>query len=101
MLPTLAHVAGDKQSLPANIEGIDMWAHLSGQQKVMPERVLYYLSAQGKLEAVRKGDWKLRVTTITELFDLKNDISERHNLAEREATKVKELQRLMAAYPKE
>ncbi|WP_343704135.1 sulfatase [Chitinophaga sp.] len=103
MLPTLAAATGYTRPLPGNLNGVSMWAHISGQQPAPPERTLYYLNASGALEAVRQGNWKLRVAKTapaeTELFNLSRDVSEIHNLAARFPDKVKELQRLLDAYP--
>ncbi|CAL1518004.1 sulfatase [Chitinophaga sp. MM2321] len=102
MMPTLAAATGYTAPLPANLNGISMWAHISGKEAKMPERVLYYLNASGQLEAVRQGDWKLRIakaaTPETELFNLAWDISEKHNVAERFPDKVKTLQLLLEDY---
>lgn len=102
MLPTLATATGYTPLLPGNINGISMWSHITGKQPSMPERVLYYLNAGGLLEAVRHGDWKLRIAKAapseTELFNLSSDPSEKHNVAARYPDKVKELQLLLKEY---
>jgi arylsulfatase A-like enzyme len=102
ILPTLATATGYKAALPGNLNGMDMWRHITGRQPVMPERTLYYLGAGGALEAVRQGNWKLRKAKAapaeTELFNLQWDVSELHNLAAKFPEKVKELEVLLEAY---
>ena len=54
--------------------------------------------------AVRDGDWKLIEwfgTGNVELFNLANDLAEKHNLAKANPDKVKELQAKLAAWRKE
>ena len=53
---------------------------------------------------VRLGDWKLHEyfeDGALELYNLKDDIGERHNLAKAKPVKVKELHNLLVAWRKE
>lgn len=87
LLPTLAGLAGAADGVPADVDGTDIWPLVSGAADTMPERPLRY-DHLGKIEAVRLGPWKLRVTRPkpdapeqVELFHLVRDIGERYNLA--------------------
>ncbi len=66
-----------------------------------PHDDFYYYRAE-VLEAVRSDQWKLRkVKEKVELYDLKNDISEKNNLAEKKPELVKQLLAKMGAFDKE
>lgn len=87
LLPTLAGLAGAADGVPADVDGTDIWPLVSGAADTMPERPLRYDNL-GKIEAVRLGPWKLRVTrpradaaVQVELFHLVNDPGERYNRA--------------------
>lgn len=99
MMPTLADVIGfPGNQLPRDLDGVNNWPVISGKSKG-GDRTIYYLNAGGKYEAVRKGDWKLRIAKVkdaeVQLFNLKSDISERHNVANRYPGKVEELTALL------
>jgi len=90
---TLIAVAGGK--LPGHkIDGDDLTAFLTGKAAHAPRREYFYF--RSRLEALRSGDWKLRLTTgKPELFDMVTDPFERINRAEGEPEKVAELQARM------
>ncbi|WP_212006090.1 sulfatase-like hydrolase/transferase [Chitinophaga sp. HK235] len=105
ILPTLAAATSYTQPLPVNVEGVNVWQHIIGRQTQLPERPLFYLSAIGKLEAVRKGDWKLRIATtekgktpVMELYNLRMDISEKHNVATKYPEITASLKQLLDNY---
>ncbi len=82
ILPTLAEWTGSK--LPAaTIDGESVSQLLMGRTKAKKHKPIYYHNYV--LEAVRDGDWKLRVIKndkedVYELFNLSWDPSERANL---------------------
>lgn len=104
--PTLLHLAGAtrEQKLPA--DGKDLWPTLTRRAKSPHETLLLHGTRPG-VAAVRKGDWKLLVNASekdaeegndneklagsVELYNLKDDIGERKNLAASQPEKVKEL----------
>jgi len=103
VLPTLAYLT-DAELPESEIDGKNMWTLLSGKEKAKsPHRkdgFFYYKDAT--LEAVRKGDWKLRVIgDDTALYNLKDDISESNNLALIHPKKVKKLRKMMLKFDKE
>ena len=97
--PTVLEVAGVAQPTKRNgqhitpIEGRSLLSHFAG--KNLPERALAF-EHQGA-RGLRKGDWKIawgkRMTTepAWELYNLKTDRSEQHNLAQTKPELVKSL----------
>jgi len=92
ILPTFARLAGAALPPDRIIDGKDITALLLGTPGARsPHGELYYYRG-GRLEAVRSGNWKLRLSAFTgrgekkkrvppELYDLSRDIGERKNLA--------------------
>lgn len=100
ILPTLAYLT-DAELPKKEIDGKNMWSLLSGNEKAKsPHRkdgFFYYKDST--LEAVRKGDWKLRVTQdCVALYNLKNDISESKNVAAANPKIVKKLQKMITEF---
>ena len=100
ILPTLAYLT-DAELPEKEIDGKNMWSLLSGNEKAKsPHRkdgFFYYKDST--LEAVRKGDWKLRITQdYVALYNLKNDISESENVAAANPKIVKKLQKMITEF---
>lgn len=111
LLPTFARLAGTEPPSDRVIDGKDIWPLVSGAEGAASphEAFLYY---RGKTpEAVRVGKWKFRKGpydlaskkagrkgTETALFDLEEDMSEKHNLIEEHPEVAKRLQDLMARF---
>lgn len=82
------------------LDGHDLTDFLTGKSDASPRCEYYYFN--GRLEAVRSGDWKLRTHSgKPELFNLATDVSERLNRAEEMPAKVSELRALMEKMSKE
>ncbi|HRI87183.1 MAG TPA: arylsulfatase [Candidatus Hydrogenedentes bacterium] len=86
VLPTVAGLANAK--VPVPVDGTDVTAALLGTAKEMPERFLYWEVPQGDSkplrQAVRWKHWKVvrhGSDGELELFDLRTDIGESHNVA--------------------
>ena len=77
------------------LDGVNLLPFLPGEKQGCPHEQLFWRA--GAKHAARVGDWKLVQERGggAELFNLKDDISEKTDLAEREPAKLKELQ---AAY---
>lgn len=96
--PTLIKLAGGslKQNLP--IDGGDIWPALTqGVRSPHAEEVTLSGTNRGDL-AIRMGDWKLIIWTnekfkdkTPELYNLAQDIGEKHDLAATHPDKVKQL----------
>jgi arylsulfatase A len=82
LLPSLATLAG--RDLPENgnrIDGIDLSSTITGDTPSARDEFLYY-TAQGALDGIRQGEWKLLLRKPEPLlFHITEDISESKNLA--------------------
>lgn len=101
ILPTAVAAAGGKLPDDRVYDGVNLLPYIDGSNKGIPHKTLYwdFLSAH----AIRHGDWKMVVTPDdkTELFNLKDDLSESNDLAETNKEKLKELQELYEKWHKE
>jgi len=81
LFATIVEVAGAELPTDRKIDGNNILPFLMGEVK-SPTQKLYYFSGK-KAEAIRDGDWKLRVTEIdgVQLFNLKNNPGENYNVA--------------------
>jgi arylsulfatase A len=106
LLPTIATLAGASLLGKNRIDGYDITKTITGDAR-SPRTELVYYSAQGELEGLRQGDWKLLIkkprakkgknkkkeeakTSPPEnlLFNLADDLSETTNLADENPEKV-------------
>jgi arylsulfatase A len=85
LLPTAAEIAGVKP--PDKIDGISMLPTFLGQQQTNQHAFLYWeFHERGFQQAARMGDWKAirpQADEKLELYNLKSDISEKENVAEK------------------
>jgi arylsulfatase A-like enzyme len=88
ILPTCLEIAGE--SAPEGLDGFSFLPTLQGQDAPQKKHEFLYweFTEQGGKRAVRKGDWKLVQLQVsgkgklsTELFHLKDDPKEEHNIA--------------------
>lgn len=102
-LPTLCQITGIN-SIPANVDGISIVPLLTGKDKSVSDRPLFwhYPHFSNQLGrpagAIRIGDYKLvenYETGTTELYDLKADISESTDLSQIMKQKTRELHKLL------
>lgn len=109
LFPTLVKLAGLEMPKDRPIDGADLTPVLFGSGPGREPLHFYY--HEGKLQAVRKGRWKLHVTVSHRktqppegegqpplLFDVEQDISERRNQAKSRPEIVKQLLDLMEAH---
>lgn len=85
IMPTLAAAAHGEQHLPHRTDGINVLPLFYGQQVDTDHRLLYW-EFTGKQRAARLGDWKcvtVKKGAPLELYNLREDPEERHNLADR------------------
>lgn len=103
ILPTIAEWT--KTKLPANVlDGQSINGELTQKTYSTPHRPIYYIAY--KLEGVKDGDWKLRITqkdkqNVYELYNLTWDPSERWNLYDdpKYASQKDHLTKLLNEYP--
>ena len=105
--PTLLEVAGIEKRAGLHIDGISIVPALEGKGPFDRDRVFNFFpqGATGRLPgvSVRKGDWKLirwfetssKFPESFELYNLSEDIGERHNLAPVQVERVDELNALI------
>ena len=99
LLPTIASLVDAK--LPGHpIDGLDISALLTNPKAPSPHREAgHFYYKNNKVEAVRRGKWKLRVAgKEPELYDLDADVSESTNVAASNPNVVSELKELIAKY---
>ncbi|HLJ93514.1 MAG TPA: sulfatase-like hydrolase/transferase [Gemmataceae bacterium] len=95
ILPTACAVAGAK--VDADLDGVNLLQHLHGAGRTAPHEALYWRF--GPQKAIRKGKWKLvdwrdfdtKQDSGWQLYDLEEDVGEKHNLATAEPQIVAEL----------
>ncbi len=95
--PTLIKLAGGSLEQKLPLDGRDIWSVLSkGARSPHADEVTLCGTAKG-LIAIRSGDWKLLIqgkgkkNNAPELYNLAEDIGEKHDLAATHPEKVKEL----------
>jgi arylsulfatase A-like enzyme len=119
MYPTILEMTGAPKPARKLLDGESIVPLLQGAKNLKREAIFWHFPAylQGKAEgardphfrtrpgaAMRAGDWKLIEyfeDGALELYNLKDDISERENLAEALPGKTKELHKLMLTWRKE
>ena len=117
--PTLARIAGAKVPQDRIIDGTDISSLMFTSEDVTPPRDTFFYYMGNRLEAVRKGRWKLHVSrelrpdqrtgvvtqaqidananTIPGLYDLASDIGETTNVIDSRPDVVAELSALAEA----
>jgi len=101
-MPTLMEVVGASASCPDNCDGLSLLPTLSGQAQ--PERPFLYreFAGYGGQQSIRVGDWKAvrqnlrKGQIVTELYNLKSDPGEQHDVAAEQPELVQRLVQLMA-----
>lgn len=101
LLPTFARLAGAELSDERVIDGKDIWPLMTGKPGAKSPHETFFYYRGNNLEAVRNARWKLRRTKQTELYDLKDDISEKQNLADKHPDIVKRLSDMMGEFDRE
>lgn len=103
MFPTLAGLAGASLSTEKPLDGLDVWSTIS-EGKPSPRHEVVY-NIEPFRGSVRAGDWKLiwrtPLPSTIELYDIRQDPSEKTNLADSNPVKVAELQKRIEQLAKE
>ncbi len=104
IFPTFLEMAGveDYQQIGGKIDGVTFVPLLKNEGKSSSERALFWHFphnyGQTPFSSVRKGDWKLiyhHVNRKLELFNLREDISEKNDLSEKNRNKLKEMTKIL------
>jgi arylsulfatase A-like enzyme len=113
LYPTLVHLTGSEAfQTKKPLDGENISSVLLGTGKRTGDEFAYY--SEGKIEAFRKGDWKIRLphpgvktggitlveATDTLLFNLKTDVGEKQNVLRSNPAKARELLAAWAAHEK-
>jgi arylsulfatase A-like enzyme len=94
LLPTIAGLAGAGAPADRVIDGKNILPLMTRAGAKTPHEAFYYHNSNGELTAVRAGRWKLIMRKEPELYDLKDDVSEKHNLASANPKTVERLKGL-------
>lgn len=94
-LPTAVALAGEQP--PAGFDGLSFVPAILGKVEEQPTHDYLYWEfyEQGSRQAVRRGDWKAVVEPMgsdhVELFNLKQDLGEQHDVADKHPQIVKQM----------
>ncbi len=107
IMPTVLELADAPNE--AYTDGVSIVPTLLGKGKQKKQDYFYWeFHEEGGRQAVRQGDWKLIIQkvknpneTYFELFNIKKDPSEKHNLASKNPKKVNQLKELIKKAHKE
>jgi arylsulfatase len=102
VMPTFADITGAKA--PKDTDGISMLPTLCSKGKQQEHEYLYWEYFGRPSQAVRMGDWKgVRLKAkknpggLIELYNLKNDIGEKNNIADVHPQVKKKIEAIMAS----
>lgn len=100
VLPTLCDICGTDE--PNDIDGLSILPTLIGNGVQKKHEFFYWeFSSYGGQQAVRMGDWKAvrqglgKGKIVTELYNLKDEIGEKNNLADKQPEIVAKLEKIM------
>jgi arylsulfatase A-like enzyme len=97
--PTFAALAGAKMPMDRVIDGKDIAPIILGKSGAKTPHDRFFYQQGGRLAAVRSGDWKLFVKG--QLYNLKDDLAEKKNVAQANPEIIKKLRGLLADFQKD
>lgn len=101
LLPTVLTAVGAKTPDDRPIDGRNLLPLLEGGTHASPVDVHYYFVGP-RLEAVRKGPWKLQLASgAPELYQVEQDFEERTNVADDHPVLVAQLRAMLEAFAAE
>jgi arylsulfatase A-like enzyme len=95
VLPTLAQIANVES--PAKLDGISFLPTLLGNEQTSHDYLYWEFHEKGYKQAVRQGNYKAVLNNFgkLELYDLKTDLGERSDIADRHADIVARMESIM------
>ena len=93
---TAAAVAGAPVPTDRVMDGVNLLPFMEGKETGRPHQTIFFRS--GNYKTLLDGDWKLQVADLPKknwLFNLKDDPTERNNLAESDPARVDELRKVL------
>jgi len=112
LLPTFAGLAGAAAPTDRVVDGKDIWPLMAGTRGARsPHEAFFYFRGNG-LQAVRSGDWKLHLPRTVgrrgkrrkvgaQLYNLRQDVGEKQNVADQHPEVVGRLQAMAAKMAEE
>ncbi len=102
MMPTLAELAGESDSVLKDIDGLSIVPTLLGESSKQKQHEYLYWTfyERGGGQAIRAGDWKLiqqPMDSALRLYDLSKDLGEEHDVAAQHPDVAARLTALMKA----
>ena len=103
LMPTLLELTGHKELTPKGIDGLSFAPTLHGESQAKHEFLYWEFPSYTGQQAVRMGDWKglrrglSKGKIVTELYNLKDDIGEKNNIAAKHPDIVKKIEEIMKA----
>ena len=100
VLPTIAAITKTDLPKERKIDGLNVAELWMGQSDESPRHEFVHYTSRGDLEGIRQGDWKLLVKknkrqSQSLLFNLRDDVGEKTNLAEKHPEIVDRLSQRM------
>ena len=99
ILPTVVAAAGGKLPIDRPIDGVNLLPYLGKNASTQPQRALFW--RDGPYRAVQEDGWKLIVSEQPKkdwLFKLKDDPTEKTNLAEQQPGKLAQMKATLTAH---
>ncbi len=104
VMPTLMEIVGATAILPKDIDGVSFAPTLLGraEKQVRHDYLVWEFAGYGGQQAVRLGDWKgvrrnlQKGDAPVELYNLKDDVGEKHNVAAQHPEVVRRIEKIMA-----
>lgn len=98
---TAAHAAGAKTDPARPLDGVNLLPYVNGQITTPPHEAIYLRMYDRGAYAVRSGDWKLVIPAKDQppqLYNLRADIRETRDLAQKEPEQLRRLEALRTAW---
>jgi arylsulfatase A len=102
VLPTVMEAIGSAKNTPKGLDGLSFLPALRGDPQKNHAHMVWEFAGYTGQQAVRVGDWKgvkrglMKAPSKLELYDLANDVQEKHDVAAAHPEVVKKLEGVLA-----